>query len=430
MPELIFVAQALVILVLPVALWRFCGLRRGVPLVCVQILVGIALGPSAFGRFAPEAYGFFFNPATLAPLSGIAAIAVLLFGFITGLHLDPAQFTGRGRSFGLIALASVAVPTLAGFVGGLWIVASHPGEVAAGVDPIGFAMAIGICIGVTALPVLGAILREMDLLGHRLGELALGIAAVNDAVLWLLLGGLMTVIAAGAAGGHDLLVSLIGTPIYLAVMARYVRPFLKNLVPALLGNGRISEHGLALLCAIALVSALITQLLGLHYIFGAFVAGALTPSELRQVILDRLQLVTIGILMPFFFMMTGLRSFIDLASTDFIEIMLVTTMLGVLGKVGGTTLAARCCGEGWASAFTLGALVQTKGLMELVVLTVLLDKGIITPNAFSALTLMAVITTLLAMPLARFGLRWDAGRSRSLATDPAIAGKITARPLD
>jgi Kef-type K+ transport system membrane component KefB len=189
-------------------------------------------------------------------------------------------------------------------------------------------------------------------------------------------------------------------------MFHYVRPYLRSLVPYLLRNGTISERALAALCGIALGSAITTDLLGLHYIFGAFMAGALMPHELRQITLDRLQLVVLAILMPFFFMTTGLRTFVDLGSLGFIQIFLVTTVIGIIGKVGGTMLAARLVGERWDDAFTIGALVQSKGLMELVVLTVLLDLKIISPNAFSALTLMAVVTTLLTMPLARIGLRF------------------------
>jgi Kef-type K+ transport system membrane component KefB len=420
-PELTLLVQALVILVLPVALWRVLRLRHGVPLVCVQILVGIALGPSVFGRFVPDLYGLVFSPATLMPLSGIATIAVLLFGYITGLHLEPAAFIGRGRAFAFVSCASVVVPTVAGFLGGLWIAGYLPGEVGAQVNPIGFAIAIGICIGVTALPVLGAILREMNLLGRPIGDFALGIAAVNDAVLWLLLAGLMTVLAGGTHDSLGLLVSLIGTPLYLAVMVRYVRPYLRRLTPYLLNDGRMNERALAAVCGVALGSAVVTQVLGLHYIFGAFVAGALMPRELRQLTLDRLQLVTIGILMPFFFMITGLRTFIDLGSSGFLVIMLLTTGLSVVGKLGGTMLAARLTGESWPTAFSLGALVQTKGLMELVVLTVLLDRGVISTSAFSALTLMAVITTLLAMPLARLGLRWIMPEARASTADKRVA---------
>ncbi|MBV8888981.1 MAG: cation:proton antiporter [Alphaproteobacteria bacterium] len=426
-PELIFLAQVLTILVLPVALWRYLRIRQAIPLVCVQILVGIALGPSFFGRIAPDLYSRFFSPATLPPLSGIASIAVLLFGYITGLHFEPAAVLGRGRSFMLVAIASVAVPTVAGFLGGLWIAAELPGDIGPGISPTGFAAAIGICIGVTALPVLGAILREMNLLGRRLGDLALGIAAVNDAALWLLLGGLMTSVAGDAPGNPGLLVSLCGTPVYLAVMVFVVKPLLDRLGPALLlRDGHMSERGLAAVCAVALGSAMASQWLGLHYVFGAFVAGTLMPHELRQLILDRLQLVTVGILMPFFFMITGLRTSIDLGSSGFLEITLVTSGLAVLGKIGGTTLAARCTGESWADAFSLAALLQPTGLMGLVVLTVLLDRGIISPIVFSALTLTALITTLLAMPLARLGLHWN-GRTPSLGIAAPMTGSLNVQ---
>src|SRR5262249_53128631 len=134
----IFILQALAILVLPPAVWRGLRLRGAVPLVVVQILVGIALGPTLFGRFAPETYQLFFNPATLTPLWGVASIAVLLFGFVTGLPLEPAQFLGRGRAFALVAFASVAVPTAAGFLGGLWIAFRRPGELPAAIHPVEF----------------------------------------------------------------------------------------------------------------------------------------------------------------------------------------------------------------------------------------------------------------------------------------------------
>jgi Kef-type K+ transport system membrane component KefB len=414
-PIFIFIVQALAILVA----WRLLGLRRVMPLVVVQILVGIALGPTLFGRFAPDTYHLFFNPATLTPLWGVASIAVLLFGFVTGLHLDPSDFIGRGRAFAVVATASVAVPTAAGFLGGLWIIAHQPAELGGGVGPVGFATAIGICIGVTALPVLGAILREMELLGRRIGTYALGIAAVNDAALWLLLGGLMTTVAGEVPGNPDVLLGLIGLPIYLAVMGWFVPPMMRWAAGALL-DGRMRERALACVCAVALGSAMVTQILGLHYIFGAFVAGAVMPREMRRLLLDRLQVATVGVLMPFFFMLTGLRTLIDLGSSGFLEILLVTTALAIIGKVGGTALAARLTGETWPTAFSLGALVQTKGLMELIVLTILLDRGIIGTNVFSALVLMAVLTTMLAMPLTRLALRWSS-QDLTSGADPAAA---------
>jgi len=201
-PELTLLVQALVILTVPVAAWRYFGLRHAVPLVCVQILVGIALGPSGFGRFAPELFHLVFSPAVLTPISGIASMAVLLFGYVTGLHLEPGAILRGGRSFAFVAASSIAVPTIARFLGGLWLAAMNPAEVGDGIGRIGFAAATAVSIGVTALPVLGAILREMNLLGHRLGDLALGIAAVNDALLWLFLGAIMAVFAGEGSGTY------------------------------------------------------------------------------------------------------------------------------------------------------------------------------------------------------------------------------------
>ena len=295
---------------------------------------------------------------------------------------------------------------------------------------MGFAIAIGICIGVTALPVLGAILREMDLLGRRIGHFALGIAAVNDAALWLLLGGLMTAVAGEASGGPDMLVSVLGLPIYLAVMVWVVPPLMRRSEDVLLRDGRMRERALAAVCAVALGSAMITQILGLHFIFGAFVAGTVMPQELRKPVLDRLQVATVGLLMPFFFMLTGLRTLIDLGSSGFVEILLVTTALAIVGKVGGTALAARLTGESWPTAVSLGALVQTKGLMELIVLTILLDRGIIATNVFSALVLMAVLTTMLAMPLTRLAMRWNAQGSASSGAEQAVASEMVHTGVD
>jgi Kef-type K+ transport system membrane component KefB len=208
-PDLIFILQAFVIVTVPFALSRMLRLSGLVPLVVVQIVLGIALGPSLFGRVAPELFGVL-NPTTLGPLSGAASIAVLFFGFITGLHVEAKSLRGHGRAFGVLATTSVAVPTVLGVLGGFYIGLQYPAELGEHKDIVEFAVGIGICVGVTALPVLGAILREMDLIGQRIATLALAIAAANDAALWLLLGGLLAARGAtthlgACVGNRDLL---------------------------------------------------------------------------------------------------------------------------------------------------------------------------------------------------------------------------------
>jgi Kef-type K+ transport system membrane component KefB len=400
--DLTFLLQALVIITLPLCLSRALRLSGVIPLVVVQILLGIALGPSLLGRIAPELYEKLFNPSTLGPLSGAATIAVLFFAFITGLHVDLEAFRGRGRAFAAIAAASIVIPSSLGIVVGLLIGIRHPSQLRPGQDLIQFACAIGICLGVTALPVLGAILKEMNLLGRRIADIALGVAAVNDAALWFLLCGLMTGIAGDSPEQPGILFMASALPTYCVAMWFVVRPLLTAVVAALIREeGSISESALAIVGTCVIGSAVITQIIGLHFIFGAFVAGAIVPRTLRPPILDRVQAMTSGVLMPFFFVLTGLRTTIDPSSGVFVEILVVTTVVGVIGKVGGTTLTAVVFGETWSSALCLGTLVQTKGLMEVVVLTVLLERGIISSVAFSALVVMAVISTAPVMPLVR-----------------------------
>ena len=417
-PALIFLVQALVVVALPIAVLRFSRLKGVVPLVVVQIVIGIALGPSLFGRLAPEYYQLFFNSAALAPLSGIGSVAVLIFGLITGLHLDPETFRGNGRSTSVVAVASVVVPAGLGCLVGYWILARHPEELAPGIGPAEFAAAVGICTGVTALPVLGAVLREMDLIGRRIGHVALGIAGINDAALWILLGVLLTAVAGQSGGGPGVILSLVLLPVYLLVMVRVVRPLLGWFVTGRMQNGEVQERALAVVGAVTIASALATEAMGLHYILGAFVAGVVTPENLRKPILDRLQVMTVALLMPFFFMLTGLRTLIDPGSSAFLEIFIAATLVAVIGKVGGSALASRLTGESWPVALGLGALLQTKGLMEVIVLTILLDAGIISANVFAALILMAVVSTALAMPLARLLLNQD---HRARQTERLIA---------
>ena len=403
-PSLNFLVLALAVVVLPVAVLRFSGLKGLVPLVVVQILVGIALGPSVFGRLAPDLFQTFINPASLASLSGIASIAVLIFGLITGLHLGPDILRDNGRVFSAVAAARVMVPAALGCLAGFWILARHPGELPPGISPAEFAAAIGICIGTSALPVLGAILREMDLLGSRIGHLALGIAGINDVALWILLSVLLTARAGQMAGGPVGLATLLLVPLYLVVMWRVARPLLGRMVGARMRDGMAGERALAVVGAVTIASALATEAMGLHYIIGAFVTGAIMPENLRKPILDRLQVLTVALLMPFFFALTGLRTLVDLGSPAFLEVFFIATAVAVVGVVGATAVAARLAGASWPFALGLGALLQTKGLMEVIVLTILLDAGIISANVFAALILMAVASTALAMPLARLML--------------------------
>ncbi|HTV53306.1 MAG TPA: cation:proton antiporter [Terriglobia bacterium] len=419
----IFLIQAFIIVVVPVVLLRISRLKGLLPLVAVQIMLGIALGPSFFGKVAPGYFQVFASPAALSSLTGLATIAVMIFGLISGLHVDPLIFNGKERVFWPVATANVLFPMILGCLAGYWILARYPEELPPGVSPAVFIVAMGISLSMTALPVLGAILGEMNLLGSRIGQLALGIAGINNITLWVLLGILLTAAAAGRAGyshGAAGVYLLVSAPVYLLFMVRVVRPTLVKLVTARMqaGDQGVTTRG-AVVGAATIASALATDLMGLHFIIGAFLVGAIIPANLHKPILDRLQVMTIALLMPFFFTLTGMRTLIDLSSPGLFQFFSIAIGVGAIGIVGGTAVAARLIGERWSFGVGLGSLLQAKGLTELIVLTVLLDAGIISPRIFAAMILMAVCSTALATPLARFAL----GRSSrgSLIMQPLTA---------
>ena len=197
----LFLLQAFIIVAAPVVLLRVSRLKGLMPLVVMQIAVGIALGPSVFGRVAPDYFHMFVSPETLSSLTGLATVAVVIFGLISGLHLDPGVFNGNERTFWPIAIGNVVAPMALGLLAGYAILARHPDELLPGVSPVEFIAAIGICVTMKALPVLGAILGEMNLFGTRIGNLALGVAGVIDITLWMTLAVLLTAAAAGQSGG-------------------------------------------------------------------------------------------------------------------------------------------------------------------------------------------------------------------------------------
>ena len=389
--------QCLLFIPLPFILCAAFKSRRIVPLAVLQVLVGISMGPSVFGRVSPEIFGAIFRPEMVKPLRGISVIAVLLFAFVTGLHLDLARLRGRVKAVCVLAGASLVVPFVAGLGSGAWIASR---DALASVHPLGFMLAIGICTSVTALPVLGAILRELDLLSYHIGQLALSLAAVNNAALWVILTLLLAVLR--APGSAPALLLLL--PVYLAAMFWVVRRLLGRAAEGLTQQGQLSDSGLAIVGGWAVASALVAEVIGLQFILGAFIAGVATPTALRGPTLDRIETVTMTFLVPFFFILTGLQTFIDLTSSDFLKFFVVTTAVAAGGMILGTAIVAHAVGEPWRVAIGLGSLMQTKGLMEVVIATIFRNNGLISERVFSALILMSLVCTTLTTPLTSWAL--------------------------
>ncbi|MGE5478464.1 MAG: cation:proton antiporter [Bacteroidales bacterium] len=401
MPTLaLFLLHAAVVIGLPYAVWRLGGVRRWVPLVVVQIAVGLALGPSGLGQLAPGLWAAVFPPPAMAALNGLVWLGVCYFAFATGLHFDLTEFHGRGRAFAANALATFAVPTLAGCGAGLALLTLAPQAVGDAAQPWAFVLGVGIAVGVTALPVLAAILREMGLLGTRLGAEALGCAAVNDAALWVVVAALLALARGGTP--WQAAVAAGGAVALAAVLWLAVRPLLCRLLRHT--DGSVSEREVVVLSVGLLATALASEVLGLHAVVGAFAFGAVVPKALARDLLGKFEAFLMVVLLPFFFIATGLKT--ELGSMDAAwTVFAVTSLVSVLAKLAAAALPARLQGWAWPDALALGALVGCKGLMELVVLTLLLERGILSAAGFSGMVLMALVTTALARPAAGLLLR-------------------------
>ena len=381
------------IVLLPWLLWRIGMVRRVAPLAVVQIMVGVVLGPSCLGQIAPELHASLFTRPVLAALQGVSSLGVLLYVFVTGLHLDTTMLRREGRRLGAIAVGSVSVPLLLGAGCGAWLLYAVPGALGPLGDRGAFVAAVAVCIAVTALPVLAAVLQEMGLLGSRIGQTGLAIAALNDASLWVMLA--LLVAYAGSHGGFGGLPFLCVSVAWFGLLIVVVRPLIARL--AGLGDQTVLVAGVAL----AILSAGVSEAMGTGYLIGAFAAGAIMPASCRTALLGRLEMVTATVLLPFFFMSTGLAAIIDPGSASFLGALGAAVAATVAGKLVGTALPARRAGYSWADCLSLGVMMQTKGLMEVVVLTTLHEAGLIGVPIFSGLVGMAVVCTIITAPAVR-----------------------------
>ena len=362
-----------------------------------EIIGGILLGPSLFGRLFPHAFAVLFPKPSLAPFEILSTIGLILFLFIVGTEADleelyrhraTALFTsGASIFFPFLLAIALAAPLRARF-------APH------GTANLTFVLFLGISMSITAFPVLARILEERQLLGTALGTMAIFCAAVNDIVAWLLLA--VTLALMGANGGPAALpLRIAGLALYLVVMLAVVRPLAARLVHKR-GSSVMSLEILGLTLAGVFASAATTEAIGVHPLFGAFLAGVCLPrSQQWQISLRaRLDSVVSAFLLPLFFALTGMRTRIDLLNNGTVWLWAVIVLFAaVAGKMGGAVLAARITGQSWTYAFGLGILLNTRGLVELVVLNIAYDVGAFSPTLFTMLVIMALATTISTTPL-------------------------------
>ena len=394
---LLLLAQVVLILAAARVVGLLCR-RIHQPQVVGEMVAGILLGPSLLGWVWPEAFVRLFPAESLGFLSALSQVGLLVFMFLVGLELNTGHLRERGRTVVAASTASVAAPLL---LGAALAVLLYPRLAPAGVPFPAFALFMGAAMSVTAFPVLARILEERGLMGTPTGATALACASVNDAIAWCLLAGVGLLVRA-ESGGLPLWATLGGSAAFVLAAFLTVRPLLAGLERAVQRRGRLSQDLLALALGVALAFALTTEWLGIHAVFGAFLAGAVMPGggAFAAAVREKLHDFTVVLLLPVFFAFTGLRTSMGLVSgAQLWAFCALIVLVAVAGKFGGCTLAARLTGMPWRESAVLGVLMNTRGLMELVILGVGLEAGIISPALFAMMVLMAIVTTLMTSPL-------------------------------
>ncbi len=394
---LILIAQIGAIL----AAARLVGLafrRIRQPQVMGEMVAGICLGPSLLGWLAPGVSAALFPPESLGYLNALSQTGLLLFMFLVGLELDPKLLRGRGHAAVLTSHVSIIAPFLLGAVLALYL---YPRLSDDRVHFTAFALFMGAAMSVTAFPVLARILAENNLLRTKVGAVTIACAAVDDVTAWCLLAMVVGLVRSGEAH-QTLAFTITGSLAYIGLMFAAGRPLLRRLDAFYVSRGHLTQDLLAVVLLCLLASAWTTEWLGIHALFGAFLFGAMMPksSGLVQDLTQKLEDVTVVFLLPLFFAYTGLRTSIGLLSG--VELWLdcgLILLTAIAGKLGGSTLAARATGLSWSEAGALGILMNTRGLMELVILTIGLDLGVISPALFAMMVLMALVTTFMTSPM-------------------------------
>lgn len=380
---------------------RLMGLlftRMGQPAVVGEMLAGILLGPSLFGWVAPEMFGFVFPADSLGTLRLMSQVGVCLFMFAVGMDFNASHVRSKAHAAVAVSHASIVVPYMLGVLLAYFLFSDLA---ATGAGFTAFALFMGIAMSITAFPVLARILQERGISRTFLGSTAITCAAVDDVTAWSILAFVVAITQASSLAASALnLVLVLG---FVAVMVLGVR----RVLPRWLGADRLasdepSKGTLASVLCLVVAAALCTEVIGIHALFGAFLAGAIMPeaNDFRQKIHVRVENFSSVLLLPLFFAFTGLRTQINLLN-DLDGWLLCALIIAVatLGKLGGSAVAARLTGMSWRESLQLGALMNTRGLMELIALNIGYDLGILSPRIFTMLVIMALVTTAMTGPL-------------------------------
>jgi len=394
-PLAILLAQIITIIVVA----RFFGWvfrKIGQPSVIGEIIAGIVLGPSLLGLYFPEFSIALFPVESLGNLQFLSQIGLILFMFVIGMELDLKVLQNRAKEAIVISHASIVIPFALGIGLAYFVYYKFAPE---GIAFLPFALFMGIAMSITAFPVLARIVQERGIHKTKLGAIVITCAAADDITAWCLLAAVIAIVKAGTFVS-SLYVILLAI-FYVIIMLFVVKPFLKKIGELYGTKDKLNKPVVAIFFLTLIISSYCTEIIGIHALFGAFMTGVIMPdiNKFRNVFIEKVEDVSVILLLPLFFVYTGLRTEIGLINDPYLwKVTGFIILVAVVGKFFGSALAAKFVGQTWRDSFTIGALMNTRGLMELVVLNIGLDLKVLTPEVFTMMVIMALVTTFMTGP--------------------------------
>jgi Kef-type K+ transport system membrane component KefB len=386
----------IITIIIVARIFGFLCRKIGQPSVVGEIAAGIFLGPSFVGAYFPEVSAFLFPPASLPNLQFLSQIGLILFMFIIGMELDLKVLRNKAHEAVVVSHASIIIPFALGVTLAYFIYVNFAPD---HVPFHAFALFLGIAMSITAFPVLARIVQERNLTRTRLGAIVITCAAADDITAWCILAAVIAIVKAG--NFQSALYTILISGIYVVIMLKLVRPFLKKVGDIYSNKETLSKPIVAIFFVTLLLSSYASEIIGIHALFGAFLAGVIMPpnTNFRAIFIEKIEDISLIMLLPLFFVFTGLRTQIGLLNDiELWKICGLIIAVAVTGKFFGSALAARFVGQTWRDSLSIGALMNTRGLMELVVLNIGYDLGILTPEVFAMMVIMALVTTCMTGP--------------------------------
>ncbi len=371
--------------------------KMGQPTVIGEIVAGIILGPSLLGMWFPEYSLFLFPKTSLPNLQFFSQMGLILFMFVIGMELDLKILKNKAQDAIVISHSSIIVPYTLGVLLSYFLYAEFAPK---NISFLSFSLFIGISMSITAFPVLARIIQERGLTRTKLGTIAITCAAADDITAWCILAAVIAIVKAGSFMSS--IFTILMALGYVVVMLKLIQPFLKRLGEVYYSKESLSLGIVALILGVLLISAFTTEVIGIHALFGAFMAGVVMPqsTSFRKILIEKVEYISLSLFLPLFFVFTGLRTQIGLLNDVHLWLVCGAVIgVAILGKFGGSSLAARFVGQSWKESLSIGALMNTRGLMELIVLNIGYDLGVLSAEMFAMLVLMALLTTFMTGPI-------------------------------